>query len=131
MVLLNSLENIMNFIHSREIGVFMKGKHINDGSVCGFCNSKLKTDPAKCFSCGAEMIKGYINSRTRKLISYLRVVFVLISALIMLFISQDPNAVKFLVFLAPLLILISLVLPWLFFKIKNRNNHIWRLKNMC
>lgn len=107
----------------------MKSNHVDDNSTCGFCNSIIKKNSTTCSYCGAELITAYIDRPTRKLILYLRVALIFISGLLALFSYQISNLVYLSIILAVSLVLIAWILPWLYFKIKNRENNIWRRKS--
>ncbi len=108
----------------------MKSNHVDDNSTCGFCNCILKENSTTCSYCGAELITAYIDRPTRKLILYLRIALIFISGLLALFFYQNSNLVYLSIILAVPLVLISWVLPWFFFKIKNKGNYIWRRKSI-
>jgi hypothetical protein len=107
----------------------VKSNHVDEHATCGFCDSKLKENSTLCPYCGAEIIMAYIDRPTRKLILYLRIILIFISALLILLLYQNYNFVNLSVILAIPLFLLAWVMPWLFFRIKNRDNYIWRKKN--
>lgn len=107
----------------------MKSNPIDEHSICGFCESKLEKNSTLCPYCGAEIIMAYIDRPTRKLILYLRIILISLSALLVLLLYQIYNLVNLSVILAIALFLLAWVIPWLFFRIKNRDNFIWRKKN--
>jgi hypothetical protein len=107
---------------------FVKNDHVDEYLACGYCNSELKNYENACLYCGAILIEGYIDRPTRKLIVSLRFYLLIISVFLISWLYQSYFKEAGCVILVSILILISWSTPWLFFKIKNRKNKIWKKK---
>jgi predicted nucleic acid-binding Zn ribbon protein len=97
--------------------------------LCPFCGTPLPDDIARCRECGGEEVKGYTSRNERRVLMLLRLI--LCAAAIIYFCYFYPaseNAVitTLLLFIA---CCIAIVVPGLFFKVKNKNNVIWKKKN--
>lgn len=106
----------------------MKNSLVDEHSTCGFCESKLVDGSTTCKYCGAKLIRRYIDRPTRALVLYLRIILTLISVFFILLLNQRDSLVDLSIILVLPLILISWYFPLIFFKIKNTNNHVWKIK---
>jgi hypothetical protein len=95
---------------------------------CPFCESELVKQQDRCIQCGAERVKGHVSASERRKIRYLRIVLVAIWAVIFsAFYPASSNfELKGLLFIVA--IAASLIIPALYFKIKNKDNVIWKKK---
>ncbi|KAB7895245.1 hypothetical protein GA565_04175 [Rouxiella sp. S1S-2] len=96
--------------------------------ACPFCNSPLSKSPTNCFHCGAEMMKGYINTRQRKQMLAIRILLISACLVIFFFLFQSVRDGGVIIVSGLLCLLASWIGPLLFFKIKNKKNNIWKKK---
>ena len=102
----------------------MKNKSIEITEDCPFCSHQLTDDPEHCTRCGAELKKAYIDRVQRRCVFISRLVLLVISSL-GFFYFQPTSGGDIAIGLYALSILLSLVVPYFYFKFKNKNRDVW------
>ncbi|WP_369788040.1 hypothetical protein [Rouxiella sp. WC2420] len=106
----------------------MNNKNFTEVNCCPFCENELEQDITRCKKCGSERIEGHISRNERRIILWSRVTLTVLS--IVYYANYSPtsqnNLLSFLLFIVS--IILSLTIPKLIFKFKNRGNVIWKKK---
>jgi len=102
----------------------MNNNLTNKTITCPFCSNVLLDDPDHCKRCGAEMKKGYIDRSQRRWVFILRLILLIISSLTFFYLQPVHVGIGLIGVYAALIIL-SLIIPFAFFKLKNKNKNVW------
>lgn len=106
----------------------MNKQLIAEINTCPFCHSKLVKSPSRCFSCGGERIYGYIPPTQRKIIILLRIILIAIMLFYFFRLLPVYNDHVILIPLFIISVFSSFFIPSTYYKIKYRNNVIWKKK---
>ncbi|WAT01480.1 hypothetical protein [Rouxiella chamberiensis] len=102
----------------------MNKKATNNVGFCPFCSGELNESPANCHQCGAAMMKGHIDKTQRKWMLFLRVILLIATALNYIYLSPILEGDE-LITVFVISISVSLVLPYIYFKLKNISHSVW------
>jgi len=103
---------------------------ISELIVCPFCNSDLSENSHRCIKCGAEKVRGHINSRERRKINILRTLLILVLGIYFYYFYPLSGSFLFAASLVVISFILSMFIPHYIFKLKNRQNIIWKRKNI-
>jgi uncharacterized membrane protein len=106
----------------------MNNKLRSDTNTCSICNTEMPADVTHCSNCKAHMIKGYIDASARKSRRMAVITLLIASALTFYYLYPTTSNPPMLFLAFALSIVLSFIFPYIYYRVKNKNNIIWKRK---
>lgn len=99
-------------------------------NTCSICNTEMPANVTRCSNCKAQMIKGYLDKNSRKRRRWIIFFLLVISSVFFYYVYPTTTRPDLVLAIFLTVIALSFVLPITYFKLKSRNQIIWKRKKL-
>lgn len=99
-------------------------------NTCSICNTEMPANVTRCSNCKAQMIKGYLDKNSRKRRRWIIFLLLVISSVFFYYVYPTTTRPVLVLELFLAALVLSFALPYLYYKIKTKDDVIWKRKKL-